>query len=304
MMIVEFDQVIDPVINQRAIELSGRLRERVLPGVRDVVTGYCSVGVHFDPLRTDLARLEAAIESDARAAESVMVTALTRVHDIPVWYGGANGPDLAGRGRGMRLPHRRCHRAPRRQDLSRLHARIRAGLCLSRARGSPHRRAAPPRPERTRAGRRRSASRANKPGSIQSRPLADGSSSAAPRRSCSILTVNPPVSSPPVKACGSCRNDGHGHPPRRQAGPAQHRAGPRALGPSSFGRARGRPDGPVLPSSGESPCRQRTGRGDDRGHDDRPGDRRGCRDGAGGVRCGLRSHLRRRHGRHRHVVSR
>ena len=94
MMIVEFDQVIDPVINQRAIELSGRLRDRVLPGVRDVVPGYCSVGVHFDPLRTDLPRLEAAIESDARAAESVMVTELTRVHDIPVSYGGSSGPDL------------------------------------------------------------------------------------------------------------------------------------------------------------------------------------------------------------------
>jgi len=94
MMIVEFDQVIDPVINQRAIDLSGRLRDRVLPGVRDVVPGYCSVGVHFDPLRTDLPRLEAAIESDARVAASVMVTELTRVHDIPVAYGGANGPDL------------------------------------------------------------------------------------------------------------------------------------------------------------------------------------------------------------------
>jgi len=94
MVIVEFDQVIDPVVNQRAIDLSGRLRARALPGVRDVVPGYCSVGVHFDPLRTDLARLEAAIEDDARAAEAVTETALTHVHEIPVSYGGANGPDL------------------------------------------------------------------------------------------------------------------------------------------------------------------------------------------------------------------
>ena len=94
MVIVEFEQVIDPVVNQRAIDLSGRLRARALPGVRDVVPGYCSVGVHFDPLRTDLARLEAAIEDDARAAEAVTETALTHVHEIPVSYGGANGPDL------------------------------------------------------------------------------------------------------------------------------------------------------------------------------------------------------------------
>jgi inhibitor of KinA len=94
MVIVEFDPVIDPVINQRAIELSARLRARALPGVRDVVPGYCSVGVHFDPLRTDLARLEAAIEEDARIADTVTGTELTRVHEIPVTYGGSNGPDL------------------------------------------------------------------------------------------------------------------------------------------------------------------------------------------------------------------
>jgi inhibitor of KinA len=94
MMIVEFDQVIDPVVNQRAIDVSIRLRARALPGVRDVVPGYCSVGVHFDPLRTDLPRLEAAIDHDARVAESVSVTELTRVHEIPVSYGGSAGPDL------------------------------------------------------------------------------------------------------------------------------------------------------------------------------------------------------------------
>jgi inhibitor of KinA len=94
MVIVEFDQVIDPMINQRAIDLSLRLRARAMPGVRDVVPGYCSVGVHFDPLRTDLPGLEAAIEDDARLAEAVTETALTHVHDIPVAYGGSNGPDL------------------------------------------------------------------------------------------------------------------------------------------------------------------------------------------------------------------
>ena len=94
MVIVEFDQVIDPVVNQRAIDLSSRLRARALPGVRDVVPGYCSVGVHFDPLRTDLPKLEAAIEDDARVAEAVTETALTHVHEIPVSYGGSNGPDL------------------------------------------------------------------------------------------------------------------------------------------------------------------------------------------------------------------
>ena len=94
MVIVEFEQRIDPVINQRAIKLGDRLRARALPGVRDVVPGYCSVGVHFDPLRTDLAGLEQAIEREGREDESPAEPKLARVHDIPVTYGGVGGPDL------------------------------------------------------------------------------------------------------------------------------------------------------------------------------------------------------------------
>jgi len=94
MVIVEFEQRIDPVINQRAINLGHRLRARALPGVRDVVPGYCSVGVHFDPLRTDLAGLEQAIDREGQEDESPVEPELTRVHEIPVTYGGVDGPDL------------------------------------------------------------------------------------------------------------------------------------------------------------------------------------------------------------------
>jgi KipI family sensor histidine kinase inhibitor len=94
MFLVEFEEVIDPVINQRAIALAARLRARRIPGVHDVVPGYCSVGVHFDPLRTELAQLEDAIVADGRAAERVIAAEPTRVHEIPVVYGGIEGPDL------------------------------------------------------------------------------------------------------------------------------------------------------------------------------------------------------------------
>jgi inhibitor of KinA len=95
MVLVEFEQRIDPLINQRAISLGDRLRARGLPGVRDVVSGYCSVGVHFDPLRTDLGGLEEAIADDGRAVETSLEPVVARVHDIPVIYGGVDGPDLA-----------------------------------------------------------------------------------------------------------------------------------------------------------------------------------------------------------------
>jgi urea carboxylase len=61
MLIVEIDQVIDPVVNERVIRLAHRLAARRAAGIRDVVPGYSTLGVHFDPRRTDLAALERAI---------------------------------------------------------------------------------------------------------------------------------------------------------------------------------------------------------------------------------------------------
>jgi KipI family sensor histidine kinase inhibitor len=54
------------------------------------------VGVHFDPLQTDLAALEQAIQTEYAAIESIDVVADRPVIEIPVLYGGEDGPDLAG----------------------------------------------------------------------------------------------------------------------------------------------------------------------------------------------------------------
>jgi KipI family sensor histidine kinase inhibitor len=94
MLLVEFEPVIDPLVNQRAIELGRLLRARGLSGVRDIVPAYCSLAVHFDPLRTDLATLERAIAEDGREASTVEALPEPTVHEIPVAYGGADGPDL------------------------------------------------------------------------------------------------------------------------------------------------------------------------------------------------------------------
>ncbi|MGE0460923.1 MAG: 5-oxoprolinase subunit PxpB [Vicinamibacterales bacterium] len=94
MLLVELEPVIDPLVNERAIELGRLLRAREVPGVRDIVPGYCSLGIHFDPLRTDLVALEQAITEDGRAAGSVESLPEPAVHEIPVHYGGAAGPDL------------------------------------------------------------------------------------------------------------------------------------------------------------------------------------------------------------------
>lgn len=95
MLLVELGAAIDPVINERAILLAARIRSRRARGIRDVAPGYCTVGVHFDPLQTDLAALEHAIQVEYSAIEAVDAIAGRPVIEIPVQYGGDGGPDLA-----------------------------------------------------------------------------------------------------------------------------------------------------------------------------------------------------------------
>jgi KipI family sensor histidine kinase inhibitor len=85
------DPLIDPDLNRRAIGIARTLRERSLPGVRDVVSTFRSVAVFFDPLSTDVARVAAALRDAADARRS---SESGRTIDVPVVYGGEAGPDL------------------------------------------------------------------------------------------------------------------------------------------------------------------------------------------------------------------
>jgi KipI family sensor histidine kinase inhibitor len=94
MLLVELEPAIDPVVNERAIVLAARLRQRGARGVRDVAPGYCTIGVHFDPLQTDLAALAHAIQAEYSAIETLDTISDRAPIEIPVQYGGAAGPDL------------------------------------------------------------------------------------------------------------------------------------------------------------------------------------------------------------------
>jgi inhibitor of KinA len=94
MLLVEWEQVIDPAVNQRAIALAARLQARVGHLVRDIVPGYCSLGVHFDPLLTDITALERAIDEEAAQVRDDEAAADRPPIEIPVRYGGEAGPDL------------------------------------------------------------------------------------------------------------------------------------------------------------------------------------------------------------------
>jgi KipI family sensor histidine kinase inhibitor len=96
MLLVELGQQIDPAANDRVILLAARLRARLDRAVRDIVPAYCSLGIHFDPLATDLGALEQVIADEANAIEHVEERPTAEVIDIPVRYGGDDGPDLEG----------------------------------------------------------------------------------------------------------------------------------------------------------------------------------------------------------------
>jgi KipI family sensor histidine kinase inhibitor len=94
MLLVEFEVSIDPVVNERVIALGAKLRGRRARGILDVVPGYRALGVHFDPLQTDLAALERAISVDAASIGAMPTVEARPIVEIPVRYGGEVGPDL------------------------------------------------------------------------------------------------------------------------------------------------------------------------------------------------------------------
>jgi KipI family sensor histidine kinase inhibitor len=93
-LIVEFEERIDPVVNAQAIAVAEALQSAALPGVRDVVPTFRSVAVYFDPLRTNYDSLIGAVEAAAAQPPPAAAGAVRPIR-VPVCYGGDEfGPDL------------------------------------------------------------------------------------------------------------------------------------------------------------------------------------------------------------------
>lgn len=92
-LVVEFPERIDPDINERATALAAALRARWGAVLRDVVVGYCTVTVYFDPVRVDGRWLESELHAVAtQPAEGQ--TRAGAVVQVPVCYAGDLGPDI------------------------------------------------------------------------------------------------------------------------------------------------------------------------------------------------------------------
>jgi inhibitor of KinA len=92
-ILVELPQVVDPAANAWCVALADPVRQRGEPAVRDVVPGYCSVTVYFDPLRINAEWLEQEIRNCAETLTPAERPKGATI-EIPVCYGGDHGPDL------------------------------------------------------------------------------------------------------------------------------------------------------------------------------------------------------------------
>jgi inhibitor of KinA len=93
-LLVELPARIDPVVSGRAVALARAVKSRCAAFVRDVVVGYSSVTVYFDPLQVDATALEAELRHAALALPDC-TTEEGALIDVDVCYGGEFGPDLA-----------------------------------------------------------------------------------------------------------------------------------------------------------------------------------------------------------------
>jgi inhibitor of KinA len=93
-LLVEFRSAIDEAINARATALAAVLRNRWSSILRDVVIGYCTITIYFDPLRVDARWLESEIHAVALRTSDTSGTHGAAV-EVPVCYEGELAPDLA-----------------------------------------------------------------------------------------------------------------------------------------------------------------------------------------------------------------
>ena len=87
-------QDLDASVNARAVAIAAAVQAAGIAGVLDVVPTFQTVGVYFDPLKTNVDALAALLHSLAESQTPVASPAVT-VHRVPVCYGGVFGPDLA-----------------------------------------------------------------------------------------------------------------------------------------------------------------------------------------------------------------
>lgn len=93
-LLVELGDEISPSVNQSVQELFTVMDMRPIDGVRELVPSYRSLLVIYDPLKISLTDLKRTISDTHQNLDQAELPE-PRTMDIPVVYGGNQGPDLA-----------------------------------------------------------------------------------------------------------------------------------------------------------------------------------------------------------------
>jgi inhibitor of KinA len=93
-LVLEFPSRIDVAINDKVTAIADELRTRWGAILRDVVVGYCTVTVYYDPLQVDAPWLEGEIWQAAQRADRIRRRAGAH-YEVPVCYEASLAPDLA-----------------------------------------------------------------------------------------------------------------------------------------------------------------------------------------------------------------
>ena len=92
-VIVYLGSQLDRSVNQQVHALAVRVMRARLPGICEVVPGYVSLVIHFDPLQTSLPAVIDGVRDLHTSLGQQPLPPARRV-EIPVRYGGEWGPDL------------------------------------------------------------------------------------------------------------------------------------------------------------------------------------------------------------------
>ncbi|MFQ3621572.1 MAG: 5-oxoprolinase subunit PxpB [Spirochaetales bacterium] len=105
-LVVELGNVIDPGINEQVHRLAAVLYELEGSGIQELVPTYRSLAVYFDPLKVSrlslkervsqvLENIVSTVKSPASSEGRFAPYTIPRIVEIPVLYGGEEGPDLS-----------------------------------------------------------------------------------------------------------------------------------------------------------------------------------------------------------------
>lgn len=93
-VLVQFGAAIDARINARVHRLAAGIAQAGWAGFGEAVPAYTSLLVHYDPLALDYHEAVQRIESFLPFITAEQVESGARLVEIPVVYGGEEGPDL------------------------------------------------------------------------------------------------------------------------------------------------------------------------------------------------------------------